>query len=73
MGAISSAIAQSARAKGAEILTNATVKRILYSDKPTLPGGQHQVEGVGRSDIAILISGCYSLIFAHSLALNRDG
>lgn len=50
MGAISNAIAASARERGAEIVTNATVKRILYSDKPELPSRQYKVEGVEMAD-----------------------
>jgi phytoene dehydrogenase-like protein len=59
MGAISNAIAGSAKASGAEIVCNATVKRILYSEKQDKPGGQHHVEGVGKTLIFFLI-----LVFA---------
>jgi hypothetical protein len=54
MGAISDAVAASAKAKGAQIVCNASVKRILHQ---TGPQGQHKVTGVQLEDGTKLESG----------------
>ena len=57
MGAISDAVAASAKAKGAHIVCNASVKRILYQAGPQ---GQHRVTGVQLEDGTKLESGAVS-------------
>jgi phytoene dehydrogenase-like protein len=54
MGAISNAIAASATEKGAEIVTNASVKRILYTGSST----DAQVSGVEMEDGSIIEADC---------------
>lgn len=63
MGAISNAIAASARSHGAEIVTNATVKRILYEKEQVKGGGGYRVSGVEMEDGSVIhanvvLAGC---------------